>query len=872
MIANPLTTKFTFSKIYKNPIKGLFQKRFRTTLISQIAHGQKCYNASMNHLIDYFVPEHYDLFLNLDKYSRRFGGTVTITGKTVGGEIRLHARNLKIKSVRLDGNPTDSYHMDQHDELVITGHAHVIRLDFSGDINETDMHGLYLGKYKVNGEPQELLATQFESHYARELFPCVDEPAAKATFTLKIQTAEPVVLSNMPGHHVKNAWEFGTTPRMSTYLLAIVAGDLQKISAKTKRGVDVSIYATRTQDTSALQHALNIATQSIDFYEDYFGVQYPLPKSDHVALPDFSAGAMENWGLITYRETALLARPEDSQETREYVATVIAHELAHQWFGNLVTMQWWNDLWLNESFASLMEHVTVDHLHPEYQIWKDFETTYVPFTLKRDALPEVQVVRQDVNDPAEIDTLFDSAIVYGKGERLLVMLMNYIGEDAFRRGLASYFQQMQYHNATVDDLWQHLSEASGLDVKGLMDNWLTKPGYPIIEVTHNNDEYRLTQHRYLTSGEAAKDDTIWQVPLFADNADFPQLMSESELMVGSPSTKLQLNLGDRAHFITKYDDGLWQKLMDSYDQQDVIDRIKLLRESLMLAQSDHSTITPLLQLLQHCDSEQDFAMWSAISSTLSNLSILLEVDSPEDQQFRQFVERLTNRQWQRLFSQVNAELNLNDQKLRPIILARAIYSENSDAKDYALNIYHQHEDITHIDSATRSTVLSTAVRYDEAFERLFKEYQTSQDANLKQDIAAALTSTKNSSEIRQLLDTLTNTDVIKPQDTIFFTSWLLSNTHARTTAWRWLRDHWDWIRQVFGADMTYDDFARAAGSTLRTESELAEYVEFFTPLLQESALTRTIKLGQTDIQNRIKWIQNNHSNLVRFLTDSKSGE
>ena len=826
----------------------------------------------MNHLIDYFVPEHYDLFLNLDKYSRHFGGTVTIAGKTVGDEIRLHARNLKIKSVRLDGNPTDNYHMDQHDELVIAGHAHTVRLDFSGQINETDMHGLYLGKYKVDGEPQELLATQFESHYARELFPCVDEPAAKATFTLKIQTAEPVVLSNMPGHHIKNAWEFDTTPRMSTYLLAIVAGDMQKISAKTRRGVDVSIYATRAQDTSALQHALDIATKSIDYYEDYFGVQYPLPKSDHVALPDFSAGAMENWGLIAYRETALLARPEDSQETREYVATVIAHELAHQWFGNLVTMQWWNDLWLNESFASLMEHVTVDHLHPEYQIWKDFETTYVPLTLKRDALPDVQVVRQDVNDPAEIDTLFDSAIVYGKGERLLVMLMNYMGEDVFRQGLTTYFQQMQYHNATADDLWQHLSEASRLDVKSLMNNWLTIPGYPIIKVARNNNEYHLTQQRYLASGEGAEDDTIWQIPLFADNSDLPRIMDEGELAVSSSSPKLQLNLGDRAHFIAKYDDVLWGELMNDYDQQDVIDRIKLLREALMLAQSGHNTIAPLLQLLQRCDSEQDFAMWSAISSALSNLNIVLDVDSPKDQQFRQFVKRLTNRQWQRLFSQANAELDLNDQKLRPIILARAIYSENSDAKDYALQVYRAHDNIAKIDSAIRSTVLSTAVRYDGAFERLFKEYQECQDANLKQDIAAALTNTKDINEVQRLLNTLTDTEVIKPQDTIFFVSWLLGNAHARTATWRWLRDHWDWIRQVFGADMTYDDFARSAGSTLRTSDELTEYKEFFTPLMHEGALSRTIKLGQTDIENRIKWIQNNREGLIKFLADFKRSE
>lgn len=832
---------------------------------------ESCYNISMNHLIDYFVPEHYNLFLNLDKQGRRFGGTVTINGKTTGDEIRLHVRSLKIKAIRLDGKPTNNYHTAEHDELVIVGHASEIRVDFSGVINETDMHGLYLGKYKIGNEQQELLATQFESHYARELFPCVDEPAAKATFTLKVQTTEETVLSNMPGRHIKNAWEFETTPRMSTYLLAICAGSFQKVTGHTKRGVEVSVYATHAQDKSSLEHALEVATRCIDFYEDYFGVEYPLTKSDHVALPDFSAGAMENWGLITYRETALLASPADSQDTHEYVATVIAHELAHQWFGDLVTMQWWNDLWLNESFASMMEHYTIDKLYPEYRIWDDYETSYVPLALKRDALQNVQAVRQDVNDPAEIDSLFDSAIVYGKGERLLKMLMEFIGEDKFRNGLTSYFKDMAYHNATADDLWQHLSDTSEQDIKQLMSNWLTRPGYPVVTVSHvEGTEYRLTQQRYLTSGKS-DDTTVWSIPLFSNASDFPALLNTTELVAQHDisDTPLQLNLDDNAHFITKYDDKLWQDLMHSYNKQNTVNQVKLLREALMLNESGNSQLSQVVTIIKQCQNIHSSAIWTMVSSALGRLGLLVEPNSVVYKQLKQFVGRLVQPQWQTLSVADKSTLSIDEQKLWPIILSRSIYGEIPEAKQYALDIYHKHQsDVAEIASNIRACVLSTAVRYDDAFRELFKLYQSNQNANLRTNLAAALTSCRKEDKIQQLLECLTDTNVIKPQDTIFFVSWLLSNVYARKTTWRWLRDHWSWIRRIFGGDMTYDDFVRATGSSLRTPEELAEHREFFTPLLSEPAITRTIKLAENEIENRIKWITANQGSLSVLIQEN----
>src|SRR5690606_28324955 len=255
-------------------------------------------------------------------------------------------------------------------------------------------------------------------------------------------------------------------------LLAWVTGEMQYKTAQTNSGVEVNIWATPAQRPEALSFALEHSVKSIEFFDAYFGIPYPLAKCDQVALPDFSSGAMENWGLVTYRETALLADPATTTvASKHYIATVISHELSHQWFGNLVTMKWWNNLWLNESFATLMEYIAVDAIHPEWNVWLDFSSNESIMALRRDAIDGVQAVQVDVDHPDEISSLFDGAIVYDKGARVMRMLQEYIGHDAFRAGLASYFEEFAYSNTEADDLWRHLSEASGQNIAHLMNSW-----------------------------------------------------------------------------------------------------------------------------------------------------------------------------------------------------------------------------------------------------------------------------------------------------------------------------------------------------------------------------------------------------------------
>ena len=312
----------------------------------------------MDRLFSQFIPEHYEIRWDLTRAhdKRRIAGTTTITGQqVVDGTIRLHAKDLNVSRVLVNQQEVSEF-FTKNDELIIPhpgANQVVITIDFSLRLTDA-MHGIYPCYFKVGGKQQELYATQFESHHAREAFPCIDEPEAKATFDISLVSDLPVLLSNMPiVSREANAATFATTPRMSTYLVAFAAGELQRATAHTASGVEVNVYATMAQPAASLSWALDHAARTIDFFDEYFGVPYPLPKSDHIALPDFSSGAMENWGLITYREVALLADPTTaSVSSKQYIATVIAHELSHQWFGNLVTMKWWNNLWLNESFAT----------------------------------------------------------------------------------------------------------------------------------------------------------------------------------------------------------------------------------------------------------------------------------------------------------------------------------------------------------------------------------------------------------------------------------------------------------------------------------------------------------------------------------------
>ncbi|KAJ8797850.1 hypothetical protein J1605_017052 [Eschrichtius robustus] len=442
--------------------------------------------------------------------------------------------------------------------LLEAGRMYEMESKFQGELAD-DLAGFYRSEYMEGNVKKVLATTQMQSADARKSFPCFDEPAMKATFNITlIYPKELTALSNMPpkGPSVPLAedpnWkvtEFQTTPVMSTYLLAYIVSEFTSVETRAPNDVQIRIWAR--PNATAQNHgiyALNVTGPILNFFANHFDTPYPLPKSarghptnsldspDQIALPDFNAGAMENWGLVTYRENSLLFDPQaSSSSNKERVVTVIAHELAHQWFGNLVTLAWWNDLWLNEGFASYVEYLGADHAEPTWNL-KDL---MVPNDLYRvmavDALASshpLTTPAEEVNTPAQISEMFDS-ISYSKGASVIRMLSEFLTEDLFRKGLASYLHAFAYQNTTYLDLWEHLQMAVNNQstiklpgtVRDIMDRWTLQMGFPVITVDTKTGS--ISQKHFLLDPESTVTrpsafNYLWIVPISSIRSGYPQ--------------------------------------------------------------------------------------------------------------------------------------------------------------------------------------------------------------------------------------------------------------------------------------------------------------------------------------------------------------
>ena len=836
---------------------------------------------SVSRLIGLFAPEHYDLSITLNRSERTFDGTVSIRGavSATANEIRLHAKALTINSVTFDGKEAAAK-ADVHDELVITHPdiaegAHVVVVSFSGKITD-DMNGIYPCYFEVDGEKQELLATQFESHYARQAFPCIDEPEAKATFDVTLLTEDNItVLGNMPVKTQRNEdgkllTIFETTPRMSSYLVAWVAGDLQKKTATTKSGVEVSIWSTKAHDSSNLDFALDIATRTIDFFDEYFGVPYPLPKADHVALPDFSAGAMENWGLITYREIALLVDPKTSTLSAKHsVATVITHELSHQWFGNLVTMNWWNDLWLNESFANMMEYVAVDGLEPSWNIWLDQATSEVVSALRRDSLDGVQSIQIDVNHPDEISTIFDPSIVYAKGGRLLRMLQAYVGDDAMKRGLKMYFEKHQYTNTQADDLWAALSEASGKDISSFMHSWITQPGFPVVSASKNESTITLAQKQFFIGPHEDKDRT-WPIPLHGASQSIPESLQAKEASFAyEDTTVFRLNSGGTAHYITQYDDTLLAAIVQDLDSLSSVDKLNFLHEQVLLAKAGMQSYAAIIPLLSYFKNETNESVWSIVALAINELKRFVEQDEKAEQKLKNLVSEVIAVQYKRLGWNAVPDEDENDTKLRSVVISLSLYAERPASIIEAEKRY-LNEPIDALDSELRTAIMANAVRREigkDTVNTLLSTYPKVTSSELRDDIAAALTSTRNKVVIEKLLELLKDTSLIRTQDFIHWYVWLFRNRYGRELTWLWTRDNWEWVARTFKGDSHYDMLPRYVAGSLITKKHFKEFKEFFGPLESEIALSRNITIGYTELEGIVTLLETDGPKVRKALLD-----
>jgi aminopeptidase N len=846
-----------------------------------------------------FVPEHYELYLEPDRDNAVFTGRVMIAGRKSGRpshRITLHQKDLKIKNAKIikhdkKSGPAvikvdrinlhkslDELRLHTKDQLFPGEYQ--IELEFSGKITKP-MHGIYPCNFSIDGQKKQLIATQFESHHAREAFPCVDEPEAKATFSLTLKTpAGETVISNTPVKDQQKSagsmiTEFEKTPKMSTYLLAFAYGELAYKEAKTKNNVKVRVYATPDK-VGLTDFALDTAVRCLDFFEDYYDVPYPLPKQDLIGLPDFSAGAMENWGLITFRESVLYVDAKStSVETKQYVAMVVCHELAHMWFGNLVTMKWWNDLWLNESFANLMEYRAVDKLYPEWNIWRDFVQREVGSALARDALPNVQPVQAEVNHPDELGALFDPAIVYAKGGSLLNMVRNLIGEDAFRKGLKTYFEDFSYSNAVADDLWQHLQAASGLDVGELMNNWLTQPGYPVIDANLDpaKKELSLFQQRLVVSPKPIKSSTVWQVPLAAS-----QKLAEEILDSQSAHFKIQpvnnyplfLNHNGKSYFISHYTNSKHMSVILEAVERNIlspIDRLVLVQSNLLLERAGVISTLENIQLLPAYKNEREETVWGMLAGIIGNARSLIYKDQQLETKLNGFIRPVVAPLIKELGWDSSKSDSPQTQKLRALALSLAAAAEDPEVLKEGLARFKKFKQPADLSPDIRATVYFVAVRNGTAadFDKLISFYKELNNADEKDEIASELTSTRDPVKINQLLDMITGKHV-RLQDASTWFAWLMRNRYATDLAWKWLNDNWDWVEKNYASDKSYDRFPRYAGMVFSKPEQLKEYRAFFEPRMT-TAIELPVKLGIEEIEGRIAWRQRNEQAVKDWVSN-----
>lgn len=843
---------------------------------------------TVEHFVTKFVPENYNLFLDINRQTKTFSGNVAVSGEALDNNISFHQKGLTIKSVLLDNQPLD-FQLDEdneamHIQLHETG-SMVLVFEFSGHITD-NMTGMYPSYYTVNGIKKEVISTQFESHFAREVFPSIDEPEAKATFDLSLkfdQKEREIALSNMPEINAEQRqetglWTFDTTPKMSSYLLAFALGELHGKTTHTKNGTLVGSYATKAHQLNELDFSLDIVVRVIEFYEDYFGVRYPIPQSLHVALPDFSAGAMENWGLVTYREVYLLVDENSSVSSRQQVALVVAHEIAHQWFGNLVTMKWWDDLWLNESFANMMEYVSIDYIEPKLNIFEDFQTGGLPLALKRDATDGVQSVHVEVNHPDEINTLFDPAIVYAKGSRLMHMLRRWLGDTDFAAGLKIYFEKHQYQNTIGRDLWNALSQTSGKDVAAFMDSWLEQPGYPVMAAKIEEDELILTQKQFFI-GEHEDKSRLWQITLNSNWEGIPEILTEETVVIPNFSQlaeknkengALRFNTENTAHYITNYQGQLLEHIISDLPLMDNISKLQIVQERHLLAESgmiSYSSLIPLVSLLSQ---ETSYLVNSAIKSVIDGLSLFVQEDSQDEFDFKEFVNKLSAFNFNRLGFEKREGEGDDSEMVRHLSLSLALYSDNEHAIEEAHHIFKAHENnIAAIPAAIRLLVLTNEMKHFESKELshlLLETYSTTTDGNFKRQLASALSHTTDSKTLKKLLSDWKNKDIVKPQDLAM--SWyatFLKNSFTQESVWEWAQENWEWIKATLGGDMSFDKFVIYPSSSFKTEERLEQYKNFFEPQLSDMAISRNISMGIKEISARVLLITKQKEEVINTI-------
>lgn len=895
-----LLPKCTFTK------EGCHMKNHTMKLIYPLAKNGKVFPWAKTRLPKDVVPTHYDIVLHPDLITMKFSGSVQITVKIlqVTSHIILHSSKLNITKVTLASSssnqlkPVELLEYPLNDQIAIlapeallVGQIYNISMEFSSNLSST-YSGFYKIAYMDNSSTKRwLAATQFEPLSARSAFPCFDEPEFKATFQVTVKRKkEHCALSNMLRHRTKPLDdgtvqdEFLVSLKMSTYLVAVVVGDLKNISKETN-GTLVSIY-TIPQKSGQAEYALDTAVKLLEFYQEYFGIPYPLEKLDLVAIPDFQAGAMENWGLITFRETSLLYDVATSSAMdKKRVTTVIAHELAHQWFGNLVTMEWWNDLWLNEGFATFMEHFAVKKIFPE--LFTDEEFLNERFrTMTKDSMNSSHPISLSVQSSEEIEEMFD-AVSYGKGASLLFMLKNFLHEGIFQEGIQTYLRDHSYKSTRSDDLWDSMNKVKNetVDVKELMKTWTLQKGFPLVTIKRKGKRVNLQQEKFVHDTElenqTLRSRYVWQIPLSYTISNGSSL-STSEYLLDKKSDDIDLpgkvewmkfNVGSNGYYIVQYDEENWSALIKLLKEDHFAlssrDRASLIHNIFNLAGLGHVSMQKAFELIDYLVKENSTV---PITEALYQMSRIFNL--VEKRGLQELAAKVLNKIDKIFGDKIKQQTWTNDgtlsqQELRSSLLTFACSHNLGTCRQTAFELFDKWKSSNgtiSLPTDVMNIIFTVGAKTASDWDFLLGVYSSLASEPEKLKILEALASTEDVRRLIWLMQTSLEGSIIRSQDLFHVIKTISQYLPGHLIAWDFVKENWGQLLQKFHrGSYTMQSIVISTTCHFSTQEHLLEVKTFFESKSEEVAQLRYVQEAIETIQLNIQWMKTNLVILGKLL-------
>lgn len=844
------------------------------------------------------TPLHYDLQMEPNFETFKFEGITMIDLKvndTSIDTISVNSVDIEFHSASINGVDASSIKTDKESQVTAlnfpqgtiknetrdTDHIK-LTIKFIGILND-NMAGFYRAKYedKATGKTKYMATTQMEPTDARRAFPCFDEPNLKATFTITlISSPELTHLSNMDVNkeiieNGKKYTTFNPTPKMSTYLVAFIVAELKYVENNEFR-IPVRVYAAPGEEHLG-QFAADLTAKTLAFFEKSFGIKYPLPKMDNVAVPEFSAGAMENWGLVTYRVVDLLLDKENSTLDRiQRVAEVVQHELAHQWFGNLVTMDWWEGLWLNEGFATWMSWYSCNEFEPEWKVWEQYVTDTLQHALSLDALRSSHPIEVPVKRADEINQIFD-AISYSKGASLLRMISKWLGEDVFIKGVSQYLEKFKYGNAKTEDLWDALTAASGKNVTEVMNIWTKKVGFPVITVKEEGNEITFTQNRYFSTGDAKPEEDETLYPVFLALKSKNGVDSSLELKQRSMTVKLdyadffKVNGDQSGIYITSYSDERWKKLGQQANLLSVEDRTGLVADVKALSTSGYTSTVNFLELVSSWRDEKSFVVWEQILNSISSFKTTW-IFEPQNviEGINAFVRDLVTKKMNEMGWDFSKNEDFATKRLKVALFGAACAAREQHVEKAAVEMFEKYTagDKNAIPALIKPVVFNTVagIGGKENYEKIYSLYENPVSTDEKLAALRTLGRFKEPELLERTLGYLFNGTVLN-QDIYIPMQGMRTHKEGVEALWSWTQKNWDELSKRLPPGLSMLGSVVMLATSGFTSLDIKKEIKQFFDNRSTKGFDQSLAQSLDTITSKAQWVNKDRDVVITYLKE-----